>query len=152
MGKRLEGKAALITGAGSGIGRAAARLFSSEGARLVISGRRPEPLEETAEALREAGGEVLVAPGDVSRSEDAQGMINAVVDAYGKLDVMFCNAGVQHRTTVVDMPEEAYDHLMTVNVKGLFLCAKYATKDARGHGAGRGKNRRRFPSPVPGRS
>jgi len=122
---RLEGKAALITGAGSGIGRAAAELFSREGARLVISGRRPEPLEETAAALRAAGGEVTAVPGDVSRAEDARRMIAAVVDAYGKLDVMFCNAGVQHRTNVVDMPEEAYDHLMTVNVKGFFLCAKY---------------------------
>ena len=93
---RLECKSSLVTGAGSGIGRQTSLLFAREGAKVVMCGRRKELGEEIAKGIREEGGEVIFVQADVSKSEDVKRVIKAAVDTYGKLDVLFNNAGINH--------------------------------------------------------
>lgn len=120
---RLEGKVAVITGAGSGIGRASALLFAREGAKVVcadISGRE----KETAAEIGNAAVPVSV---DVANSGDVQNMVTAAVDAFGRLDVLFNNAGLSGpRGPVADLDEAAFDTVVAVNLKGAFLGMKYA--------------------------
>ena len=97
---RLENKVALITGGGSGIGRATAMLFASEGARVVVSDANEAPALETADGVKSAGGEATVATGNVTRSSDAQRMVEAAIEAYGKLDVLVNSAGVTARNAL----------------------------------------------------
>ncbi|MCY4580554.1 MAG: SDR family NAD(P)-dependent oxidoreductase, partial [Chloroflexi bacterium] len=94
---RLEGKIALITGGGSGIGRASALRFAAEGASIVASDLSEASAVETVAAVREAGGEATAVAGDVVSSDDAKAMVQAAVDAYGKLDVLVNSAGVSGR-------------------------------------------------------
>ena len=89
---RLEGKVALITGAGSGMGQVAAILFAKEGAKVVVVDWVAEGGEETVRMIKEAGGEATFVKADVSRAEDAKRMIRATVDSYGKLDILYNNS------------------------------------------------------------
>src|SRR5919109_1766509 len=99
---RLEEKVALITGAGSGIGRATAELFAREGARVAVVDLAPEAGEETVENIRGLGGEGFFAPADVSSAGDVQRMIAATVERYGRLDVLYNNAGVPMGATPIE--------------------------------------------------
>ena len=92
--KRLESKVAIITGGNAGVGSEIAKLFASEGATVVISARRVEPLEEVAKEIREAGGEVLCVPTDISKVDDVKNLVNKTMEAYGKVDVLVNNAGI----------------------------------------------------------
>ena len=94
---RLEGKVALITGAGSGIGRATANRFAAEGASIVASDISEVSAVETVAAIREAGGEATAVSGDVADDADARAMVQAAIDAYGKLDVVVNSAGISTR-------------------------------------------------------
>ncbi|TCN55970.1 NAD(P)-dependent dehydrogenase (short-subunit alcohol dehydrogenase family) [Rhodococcus sp. SMB37] len=120
---RLEGKVAVVTGAGSGIGRASARLFAREGAKVVcadISGQE----KATADEIGHAAVAVHV---DVVNSADVQDMVTAAVDAFGRLDVLFSNAGLSgKRGPIAELDEEAFDNVVAVNLKGAFLGMKYA--------------------------
>ncbi len=124
---KLHDKVALVTGAGSGIGRAAALLFAHEGGRVAVVDLREDAAKETAEAIERAGGQALALRADVSRSADNESAVAATVARWGRLDVFYANAGVpQAPTPVEDVDEAIFDRIMAVNVKGVFLGAKHA--------------------------
>jgi 3-oxoacyl-[acyl-carrier protein] reductase len=124
---KLQGKVALITGAGSGIGRAAALLFAREGARVAAVDLRDDAAKGAAEAIEQAGGQALPLRADVSRGPDNEAAVAAVVARWGRLDVFYANAGVpQAPTPVEDVDEAVFDRIMAVNVRGVFLGAKHA--------------------------
>ena len=122
MGK-LEGKVALITGANSGIGLSTAKLFVQEGAKVVITGRRQEALDQ---AVSEIGGGVkaiLADAGDVSKTKE---VIDQTVSAFGKIDILFLNAGVAYFLPISDITEDHFDSQFNINVKGPFFLVKEA--------------------------
>jgi len=125
---RLEGKTALITGAGSGMGRVAAILFAREGANVIGTDVNRWGLDETAALVEEhAKGSILALEGDVSSSADVEQWVRAGVEKYGALHVLYNNAGVfpEADRSVLDMDEETFRHVMDVNLKGVMLCCKY---------------------------
>ncbi len=126
MVMKLQGKVALITGAGSGIGQAMAMLFAKEGARVVIADRDPGSGEETLAVIHQNQGEAFFIEGDVSKASDVKQMVQAAVTNYGRLDILVNNAGVLLIGTVLELAEDDWDSLMAVNLKGVFLCSKYA--------------------------
>jgi len=128
MTMRLNGKVAIITGAGSGIGREAALLFAREGARVVVAEVADEAGRRTVADIAAAGGEARFVHADVSKAADAENMVAAAEKTYGKLDVLFNNAGIFPAAdgSVVDTDEETWDLVMRVNLKGVFLGCKYA--------------------------
>jgi NAD(P)-dependent dehydrogenase (short-subunit alcohol dehydrogenase family) len=123
---RLHGKVAVITGASSGIGRATALLFSTEGAKVVVSDIDSDGGNETVRMIGDRNGDAFFVQADVSRGEDVRKMIGKTVEQYGKLDILFNNAGIGCAGTVVDIPEEKWDRTIEVNLKSVFLACKYA--------------------------
>ena len=120
----LKGKVALITGGGTGLGAEFARRFTAEGAKVVITGRRKELLDKVAADL--PAGAVLVFPGDVSKLENAQAMVDATVKFGGKIDVLVNNAGIDPAGSVVDVPVEQWQKVIEINLTGPFLLMKAA--------------------------
>ncbi|MFD5797556.1 SDR family NAD(P)-dependent oxidoreductase [Streptomyces diastatochromogenes] len=119
---RFTGRTALVTGAGSGIGRAVALAFAAEGAQVVVAGRRPEPLDETVRLIEERGGKALAVTADVSRADDAEALVRAAVEHFGSLDVAVNNAGVfRGGRPLADLPEEDWHTQLAVNVTGVHL-------------------------------
>jgi NAD(P)-dependent dehydrogenase (short-subunit alcohol dehydrogenase family) len=135
---RLEGKVALITGAGSGIGRESALLFAAEGAAVVAVDVREEPAAETAAMVEQAGGRAAAVRADVSRDADCRAMVEAAESAFGRLDVLFNNAGIMHSADddAVATAEEIWDLTMDVNAKGVFLGCKHGIPALRRAGGG----------------
>lgn len=135
---RLADKVALITGGGSGIGRASALLFATEGARVVVSDVRSHAAAETVDRIRSAGGEATAVSGDVSRSGDAERMVEAAVASYRGLDVLLNSAGVSARTALGPeaSEEEVWDRVIEVNLKGTYLVSRYALPHMRAGGGG----------------
>lgn len=124
---RLAGKVAVITGGGSGFGRATAQLFAREGARVVAADIDEAAARATVEAIVAAGGEAAACRADVSVRADVQAMLRLAVDRFGALDVLFNNAGVPQQNAPIDIiPEDVYDQIMAVNVKGVFLGCQLA--------------------------
>ena len=124
---RLKGKVAIVTGSGSGLGRAIALMFAREGASVVVNGRRPEPIEATAKAITDAGGRGLAVPGDVTVTKDIQRLIQTTVDTFGQLDILVNNAGIMvSRTSVTQCPEDDWRKTIDANLTSVFLCSKYA--------------------------
>ncbi|MFZ5916460.1 MAG: SDR family NAD(P)-dependent oxidoreductase [Chloroflexota bacterium] len=123
---KLEGKVAIITGGGSGIGRATAILFAREGARVVVADIAPEGGRETVEAIRRKGGEAIWVETDVSKAGDVMVMVDATIQAFGRIDVLFNNAAVTLPASVVEATEEVWDRTMAIDLKGVFLPCKYA--------------------------
>ncbi len=124
---RLMGKVAVVTGAGSGIGRAVAREFAREGAQVVVNDHRLDGLgQETAAIIKTTGGDAVYVDADVSREEDVKRLIRATVETYGRLDVMVNNAGVAIYRPLLELTEEDFDRVVAVNQKGTFFGTKHA--------------------------
>jgi NAD(P)-dependent dehydrogenase (short-subunit alcohol dehydrogenase family) len=135
---RLENKVAVITGAGSGIGRESALLFAREGARVVVADVNDAAGQAVVEELRTAGGEAVYVHADVSKSAGAEGMIRAAEESFGRLDVLFNNAGISHARDddAVATEEEVWDLTMNINLKGVFLGCKHGIPALRRAGGG----------------
>jgi NAD(P)-dependent dehydrogenase (short-subunit alcohol dehydrogenase family) len=136
MGKRLEGKIALVTGAASGIGRAVAIVFAREGAKVVVADIVDTKGAETVKIIKEEGGDAIFVHADVSRPSDAEAMVKAAVERYGRIDVLHNNAGIPLVKTVTETTEEEWDRIIDVNLKGVFLGSKYAIKQMQKQGGG----------------
>ncbi len=125
---RLKGKVSIITGAGGGMGRVAALRFAAEGSSVLVADYDEAAANETVAQVRAAGGEATPARVDVSVEADAKAMVDLAVRQYGRLDVLYNNAGIMPEAdhSVVDTPVEAWDQVMAVNVRGVYLACKYA--------------------------
>jgi NAD(P)-dependent dehydrogenase (short-subunit alcohol dehydrogenase family) len=121
---RLKNKAALITGGSLGIGKAIAIRFSQEGAKVAISGRGREALEETAQIIRSAGGEAMTIEADVQNKQQVDGMIEQVLQQWGDVDILVNNAGICSPAPFLQITEEDWDRHVAINLKGTFLSAQ----------------------------
>src|SRR5437660_11062729 len=120
------GKVAFVTGAASGIGRAAALAFAREGANTVVADVSEQGNQETARMIEEAGGRALAVRCDVTRVQDVKAALDKAVEAFGRLDFAFNNAGVeQARMATADLTEQEWDRIVAINLRGVFLCMKY---------------------------
>jgi NAD(P)-dependent dehydrogenase (short-subunit alcohol dehydrogenase family) len=142
MAGMLEGKTALITGGARGIGREAALLFAAEGARVVASDLNAEGAAETVSLINAAGGQALSIECDVTDSAAVNAMVQAVVDAYGRLDCAFNNAGIAGFQVgavgkkTADWPEDGVDKMIDVNLKSVWLCMRAELKQFEKQGTG----------------
>ena len=127
----LEGKAALVTGGASGIGRATALAMSREGARVAVSDRAEAGIAETVALINAAGGQAIAIGGDVTKEADVAAMVARTVAAFGKIDCAFNNAGISGRAVgpvgqrTHEMSRESFDGMLAVNLTGVFLCLKH---------------------------
>jgi NAD(P)-dependent dehydrogenase (short-subunit alcohol dehydrogenase family) len=131
MADRLKDKVCIVTGAGSrgpgiGNGRATAIAFAREGASVVLNDLDADAVEPTATAIREEGGTASVCLGDLTKAADAEALTRHTIDTYGRVDVLHNNIGIHGAGSVVEMTEELWDRVMTVNVKSMALASKYA--------------------------
>jgi len=135
---RLTGKVAVVTGAASGIGEATAKLFAGEGASLVLADWDADRGEQVAEAVRQNGAKAVFVKTDVSKPEDVQAMINAAVQNYGRLDVIFNNAGIEGEMNkpTADCTLENWHRVIAINLTGVFLGMKYAIPEMLKGGGG----------------
>ena len=124
---KLEGRVAVVTGGGSGIGAAAALAFAREGARIVVTDVNEAGAKVTLEHIEKAGGQGLALRADVTQAADTQAIVERALATWGRLDLYFANAGVsQWKSYVEEVAEETFDRIFAVNVKGVWLGAKYA--------------------------
>lgn len=137
MSARLMDKVALVTGGSSGIGRAAALAFASEGARVVVADLAVEGGEETVRIIKSRGGESAFVKTDISQPAEAEAMVKRTVATYGRLDCAFNNAGIAGaRGTFVDYPEDEWERIIRINLKGVWLCMKYELRQMVAQGSG----------------
>ncbi|MFC7395309.1 SDR family NAD(P)-dependent oxidoreductase [Scopulibacillus cellulosilyticus] len=128
---------AVITGAGSGMGRASSLKLAEAGMKLVLVDFNQQTGEETLSLVKEKGGEGIFVKADVSKSEDVQNYVNKAVDTYGRIDVFFNNAGViQKPYLLADIPDDEFDRIVSVNFKGVFFGMKYVIKVMEKQGSG----------------
>jgi NADP-dependent 3-hydroxy acid dehydrogenase YdfG len=133
----LRGKVAIVTGASSGIGEAIAQELVQRGAHVALFARRENRLRELAQRLAANGSEEpLIVPGDVSKPEDVQKLMNQTVQRWGKLDIVIANAGFGYRAPIVDGDPQRWKNLLDTNVYGLLLTLKYGVEQLLKHGSG----------------
>ena len=138
---RLKNKVAIITGAGSGQGRAAALIFSREGAKIAVSDWKPELGDETVTLVKKAGGEAIFIRTDVSESADVQNLVRTTVSTYGRIDILYNNAGVGFSSPlsmsdVINTPEADWDRVIAINLRSMYLTAKYGIPEMIKSGGG----------------
>jgi len=133
---RLAGKTALITGGGTGIGRACALLFAREGARVAVAGRSAEPLRAVVAEIERAGGQALAATCDVTQAQQVERAVRATVERFGALNVLVNNAGVLALGSVEQTPESEWARVLGVNLTGTFLVSRAALPELRKAGGG----------------
>jgi len=134
---RLDGRVAVVTGGGRGLGLAIVRRFMEEGARVVAADRDSEPLEALADAGRKSNAGLRTHRMDVGRSAEIDGLVAAALDAFGRLDILVNAAGISPKKTLFDYTEDDWDAVHTINLKGSFLCARAAAKPMVAQGYGR---------------
>ena len=123
--RRLEGRVAIVTAsAGAGIGQATVRRLAEEGARVVVSDLHAERTRRVAEDLRSRGFEAIAVPCDVSKRDQVEELVERTLKAYGRVDILVNNAGVNRPARVVDMSDEDFDYIVSVNLKGTFMCCR----------------------------
>ncbi len=134
---RLKGKVAIVTGGGSGIGRATCLLFAREGAKVVVADYVAEGGNETMKQIKAAGGEAVFVQADVSKSTDVQNMIGATVRNYGRVDILFNNAGIEGPSSkLANLKEEDWDRVIAIDLTSVFLGIKYAIQEMLKQGGG----------------
>ena len=139
---RVEGKVAIVTGAGSipgpgiGTGKASAVVLAREGAAVLLVDLHPERAEETKQLIDDEGGTAAVFAADCTQAADCEGMVRAAVDAFGTVDILVNNIGLAALGTVVDTTEEAWDRSLDINLRTAFLASKYAVPVMAGQGSG----------------
>ncbi len=133
---RLEHKVALITGGSHGIGRAIAVKFASEGAKVVITGRGQQALEEVCDYIKDQGGEVIAIESDVQYKSQVDDMVDRVIAKWGKIDVLVNNAGINTPAPFLDITEEEWDRHMDINLKGTFLVSQRTAREMVKRGQG----------------
>ena len=132
----LQGKIAVVTGAGRGIGRAISLGFAKAGAHIAVSDIEPSTLEETAAAVKALGRETLAVPADMGNTQDIDRMISQAKDTFGRIDIMVNNAGVTRTAYIMDVSEEDWDRIHRVNAKGVFFGMQRAARDMIEQGSG----------------
>jgi NAD(P)-dependent dehydrogenase (short-subunit alcohol dehydrogenase family) len=133
---RFDNQVAVVTGAAKGIGWGIATVFAREGAKVVVVDWDADTGERTAAEIRRDGGEAIFVKCDVSNEDQVKAMIQATLDKYGRLDVLVNNAGIGMYKTVLDASSEDWDRALAVNLKGVFLCSKYAIPHMQEQGKG----------------
>lgn len=134
---KLADKVVIITGAGSGIGRESAILFAKEGAKIAVADINNAGGEETVAAVRSSGGEAIFVHTDVTKASEAENLVKATVNKFGKIDILFNCAGIVHRLAPIESFDESWwDRVYAVNVKGVFLTAKYTVPMMKKAGGG----------------
>ncbi len=136
MAGRLDGKVAVVTGAGSGIGRAAALLFAGEGAAVAVLDLNPGAAKETAEEIAKSGGTALAVAANVADRAGVGSAFGQILGEYGRVDVLYNNAGVNSSGSVIDATEDDWDRSFAVNAKGTFLCSQAAAPSMVASGGG----------------
>ncbi|MGW1000067.1 SDR family NAD(P)-dependent oxidoreductase [Streptomyces sp. NPDC002520] len=136
MTARFAGKVTLVTGGGSGIGRATALAFAREGATVVVAGRSIDPLEQTVKLIKDEGGEAGAVTADVTSSQDIARLVATAVELHGGLHIAINNAGVLEAGPLADMDEALWDRQLAVNLTGVFLSMKHEIAHMRGRGGG----------------
>ena len=124
--RSYEGKVAFVTGAAKGIGRATALAFAREGANVAVADISEIGNQETARIIEERGGRALAVKFDVTRAEDVKAALDRTIDAFGRIDAAFNNAGAEKPVAAIaDLTEEEWDRVVSVNLRSVFLCMKY---------------------------
>jgi NAD(P)-dependent dehydrogenase (short-subunit alcohol dehydrogenase family) len=121
---QVSGKVAIVTGGASGIGRATSLLLAREGAKVVVADLKTADGERVVAEIKQSGAKALFERADVSRGEDCCRLVKTAIDAFGRIDILFNNAGIIRRASVVDLSEEDWDLVMTVNVKSIYLLSR----------------------------
>ncbi|WP_284641252.1 SDR family NAD(P)-dependent oxidoreductase [Paenibacillus silviterrae] len=122
---RLQNKIILITGSGSGIGKSSALLFASEGATVVVNDLQEDKGQETVNEIRQAGGEALFIQADVTDPESVKAMVDEIIERFGRIDVLFNNAGISGVGAIHEVEPDAWDRVISINIRGVFLPSKY---------------------------
>jgi NAD(P)-dependent dehydrogenase (short-subunit alcohol dehydrogenase family) len=124
---QLSGKVAYVTGAGSGLGKAAAVKLAQEGAKVALLSRTPTQINEVAKEIKDAGGEAIAIQGDISKPEDMQAAVQKIIDTWGRLDIVIANAGINGVwAPLEELTPDEWDTTLDINLKGTFLTVKYA--------------------------
>src|SRR5712671_1644066 len=137
MATQLQGKVILVTGGGSGIGRATSAMLARQGAKVMIADYVPESAERTVKIIKDAGGEASCVAADVSVTKQVEMMVAKTVETYGRLDGAFNNAGIEGKMAdTIAYPEDVFDRVIAINLKGVWLCMKYEIPQMLKNGGG----------------